>query len=116
MSAARSPLSYNRKMWHNLRGVPLPHQKTKINPGQFKAFLLNEGEIFLEGVPKGQWVPVAMIPQNIRTEVIELLDQGTVMFRENSKYKQMQVIDNEDFTSFKLVPGMGTLRKEGYGI
>jgi len=96
----------------------LTHKKTgeTINLNQFKTYLLNQAEIFLETVPINIWVPIAMIPDNIRMEVIELLDQGTVTFREHSNYNHMKVVDNEDFSAFRLEPGVSTLKKEGFGI
>jgi hypothetical protein len=116
MSAARSPLNYNSLKRHTHHGVIVNTKDRRIDPNKFKAFLLNQAEIFLEGVPKDQWIPIAMIPDNIDREVIELLDQGTIIFREHANYSQFRVLDNEDFSAFKLEPGLGVLRKEGYGI
>lgn len=109
MSTAKSLLSYSMMQ-------PLSQQTRQIHLNQFKSHLLNQAEIFLEGAPVGQWIPVYMIPENIKSEVIELLDQGTVTFRRHSNYKHLRVIDNEDFSEFKLVPGVGTLKMEGFGI
>jgi len=116
MSAARSPLNYSSLKRHTRSGKLVNTTRRQIDPNKFKAFLLNQAEIFLEGVPKGQWIPIAMIPDNIAFEVIELLDQGTIIFREHSNYSRFKVTDNEDFSAFKLEPGIGVLRKEGYGI
>jgi hypothetical protein len=107
MLAAKSQLGFYREKKHN---------RPKIRLANAKMYLLNQAEIFLDSVPKQQWIPVAMIPDNIRMEVIELLIQGTIIFRDSCNYNHMKVIENEDFSAFKLEFGVGILRSEGFGI
>ena len=116
MSTAKSLFSYSDMTWRNKLGEAMPKKITQVTPYKFKSYLMDQAEIFLESTPKMEWVPMYMVPENIKREVVEVLDQGTVMFRRNSGYEYFRVIENEDFSKFKLAPGMGTLKKEGFGI
>lgn len=116
MSIVTSPFDY---YWVNNGTNPYGSFLRKTYPlkvKQLEIFLLNQAEVFLESAPKSEWIPLEMIPETFRPEVIELLICGTVTFRRNAGYEDYRIIENEDFTKFKLVPGQGTLKKEGFGL
>ena len=83
-----------------------------------KVYLIHCAEKYLEMLELEKWHRIDHIPWDYRKEVVEILTTGSLMITNyrrkpnSTKWIYLKVQENEDFTKFKLIPGVSNLTKE----
>jgi len=78
-----------------------------------KIYLIHQAELFLESLPEDRWINIRDIDPVIRKGVVEILTIGMIQKRSRNtgKYIYLRVVENDDWTMFKLTEGISSLRQ-----
>lgn len=74
-----------------------------------KILLVHQAEDYLAHVQESRWIAIRDIDPVIRKEVVEILTTGGILVTRkkgitNYQQRYLRVIENEDWSEFKLVP------------